>query len=81
MEKRKREAKAEALVACKKCCQSRKKEKKVASLARVGTRRSSTTSTDMEDMTSIASGGMEVLTSVSRLSHYGDVEASSNISV
>lgn len=46
-------------------------------LARPG--RSITPSTDMEDMTSTASRGMEALALTGGPSHYGDAEASSNV--
>lgn len=41
--------------------------------------RSITPSIDTEDMTSIAFGGMEALVSMGGMSHYEDVEASSNV--
>lgn len=75
----KRDAKAETLAVHKRHRQARKREKKVEHLARTRLGRSITPSTDTEDMTSTASGGIVGLASVGGPSRYGDIEASSNV--
>lgn len=63
----------------KKHRQTRKREKKAEHLDHKESGRSITPSIDTEDMTTTASDGIEAHASVGGPSHYGDVEASSNV--
>lgn len=63
----------------KKRRRARKREKKAEHLDHKESGRSITPSIDTEDMTTTASDGIEAHASVGGPSHYGDVEASSNV--